>query len=228
MQQAGGRAGGVLIRLGDWADALGEGAIRRYERLLAVCLQNKAVTLVAIAVAAGLGLSLLSAVERELMPAVDRKQLVLEVEFPESSLLRRTLAEVAEIEQLLGADPAIQTVYSSVGTTDITFDPSHRPGANKAVIEVKICPRGPHRRCRGETKSLGPHGRRVRAERAAAAVLSRAFLPAKDQRFRRAPQRRGLGGTSRGEQGHCGADGGYAAFCPTSIRASLRGPVDTK
>ena len=128
----------VLIRLGDWADALGEGAIRRYERLLAVCLQNKAVTLVAIAVAAGLGLSLLSAVERELMPAVDRKQLVLEVEFPESSLLRRTLAEVAEIEQLLGADPAIQTVYSSVGTTDIAFDPSHRPGANKAVIEVKI------------------------------------------------------------------------------------------
>jgi HAE1 family hydrophobic/amphiphilic exporter-1 len=128
----------LFTRLGDRADALGRGAIRGYERLLAVCLQNKAVTLVAIAVAAGLGLSLLSAVDRELMPAVDRKRLVLEVEFPESSLLRRTLAEVAEIEQLLGADPAVQTVYSSVGITDIAFDQSHRPGANKAVLEVKI------------------------------------------------------------------------------------------
>lgn len=128
----------VLSKLGDRADVLGEGAIRRYERLLAICLQNKAVTLVAIVVAAGLGLALLSAVERELMPTVDRKRLVLEVEFPASSMLRRTLAEVAEIEQLLGADPAIQTVYSSVGITDIDFDQSHRPGANKAVIEVKI------------------------------------------------------------------------------------------
>ncbi|MYB67369.1 MAG: efflux RND transporter permease subunit [Gemmatimonadetes bacterium] len=128
----------VLSKLGDRADALGEGAMRRYERLLAVCLQNKTATLVAIVVAAGLGLSLLSAVDRELMPTVDRKRLVLEVEFPASSLLLRTLAEVAEIEQLLGADPAIQTVYSSVGITDIDFDQSHRPGANKAVIEVKI------------------------------------------------------------------------------------------
>ena len=128
----------VLTRLGDRADALGEGAILCYERLLAICLQNKAVTLVAIAVAAGLGLFLLSAVERELMPTVDRKRLVLEVEFPASSMLRRTLAEVAEVEQLLGADPEIQTVYSSVGITDIDFDQSYRPGANKAVIEVKI------------------------------------------------------------------------------------------
>lgn len=128
----------LLSKLGDRADRLGEGAIRHYERLLAVCLQNKAVTLIAIAVAAGLGLSLLSAVDRELMPTVDRKRLVLEVEFPESSMLRRTLAEVAEIEQVLGADPEIQTVYSSVGITDIDFDQSHRPGANKAVIEVKI------------------------------------------------------------------------------------------
>ncbi len=130
----------VLAKLGDRADRLGEGAIRHYERLLAVCLQNKAVTLVAIAVAAGLGLALLSAVDRELMPTVDRKRLVLEVEFPESSMLRRTLAEVAEIEQVLGADPEIQTVYSSVGITDIDFDQSYRPGANKAVIEVKIAP----------------------------------------------------------------------------------------
>ena len=128
----------LLASLGNCADKLGEGAMRRYERLLAVCLQNKMVTLVAIVVAAGLGLSLLSAVERELMPTVDRKRLVLEVEFPASSLLRRTLAEVAEIEQVLGADPEIQTVYSSVGITDIDFDQSHRPGANKAVIEVKI------------------------------------------------------------------------------------------
>ena len=130
----------LLARLGDRADALGEGAIGRYERLLAVCLQNKAVTLVAIVVAAGMGLSLLSAVDRELMPTVDRKRLVLEVEFPESSMLRRTLAEVAEIEQLLGADLEIQTVYSSVGITDIDFDQSYRPGANKAVLEVKIAP----------------------------------------------------------------------------------------
>ena len=130
----------LLTRLGDRADALGEGAIRCYERLLAICLQNKAVTLVAIAVAAGLGLSLLSSVDRELMPTVDRKRLVLEVEFPESSMLRRTLAEVAEIEQLLGADPEVQTVYSSVGITDIDFDQSYRPGANKAVLEVKIAP----------------------------------------------------------------------------------------
>ena len=128
----------LLASLGNCADKLGEGAMRRYERLLAVCLQNKMVTLVAIVVAAGLGLCLLSAVERELMPTVDRKRLVLEVEFPESSMLRRTLAEVAEIEQILGADPEIQTVYSSVGITDIDFDQSHRPGANKAVIEVKI------------------------------------------------------------------------------------------
>lgn len=128
----------LLASLGNCADKLGEGAMRRYERLLAVCLQNKAVTLVAIAVAAGLGLALLSAVDRELMPTVDRKRLVLEVEFPESSMLRRTLAEVAEIEQVLGADPEIQTVYSSVGITDIDFDQSYRPGANKAVIEVKI------------------------------------------------------------------------------------------
>ena len=128
----------LLASLGNCADALGEGAMRHYERLLAVCLQNKMVTLVAIVVAAGLGLSLLSAVDWELMPTVDRKRLVLEVEFPESSMLRRTLAEVAEIEQVLGADPEIQTVYSSVGITDIDFDQSHRPGANKAVIEVKI------------------------------------------------------------------------------------------
>ena len=130
----------LLTRLGDRADRLGASAIRRYERLLAVCLQNKALTLGAIAVAAGLGLSLLSSVDRELIPTVDRKRLVLEVEFPESSMLRRTLSEVAEIEQLLGADPEIQTVYSSVGITDIDFDQSYRPGANKAVLEVKIAP----------------------------------------------------------------------------------------
>ena len=118
--------------------SLGEGAIQHYERVLAVCLQNKAATLIAIAVAAGLGLSLLPSVNRELMPAVDRKRLVLEVEFPESSMLRRTLSEVAAIEQRLGAAPDIQAVYSSVGITGIAFDPSYRPGANKAVIEVKI------------------------------------------------------------------------------------------
>ena len=37
-----------------------------------------------------------------------------------------------------GRDPEIQTVYSSVGITDIDFDQSYRPGANKAVLEVKL------------------------------------------------------------------------------------------
>ena len=145
----------LLTKLGNCADALGEGAIRRYESLLAVCLQNKAATLAAIVVVAGLGLSLLSVVDRELMPTVDRKQLVLEVEFPESSMLRRTLAAVAEIEQHLGADPEIQTVYSSVGITDIDFDQSHRPGANKAVIEVKIAPEADTDAVAARLKALG-------------------------------------------------------------------------
>lgn len=131
---------GGKLPFGDWTDRLGQGALRHYERLLAVCLQNKAATLIALAVAAGLGLSLLPSINRELMPAVDRKRLVLEVEFPASSMLRRTLSEVVEIEQVLGADPAIQAIYSSVGITDIAFDPSYRPGANKAAIEVKIAP----------------------------------------------------------------------------------------
>ncbi len=129
-----------LTKLGTGADALGASAVRHYERLLAVCLQNRAVTLAAIAVAAGLGLTLLAAVERELMPAVDRKRLVLEVELPASSMLERTLAAVAEIEQHLGTDPDIQMIYAAVGVTAADFDPAHRPGPNKAVLEVKIAP----------------------------------------------------------------------------------------
>ena len=146
---------GGKLPFGDWADRLGEGATRYYERLLAVCLQNKAATLIALAVAAGLGLALLPSVERELMPAVDRKRLVLEVEFPASSMLRRTLSEVVEIERLLGADPAIQAIYSSVGITDIALDPSYRPGANKAVIEVKIAPEADTDAVAAQLKALG-------------------------------------------------------------------------
>ncbi len=76
--------------------------------------------------------------ERELIPTVDRKHLVLRAELPPGTNLPTTAAEVTKLERRLLREDGVASVLSSIGITCEILDRQYRLGLNKAVLDIEI------------------------------------------------------------------------------------------
>ena len=75
--------------------------------------------------------------DREVMPSVDRKHLVVRAQLPAEASLAATTAEVTRLERLMLQQEGVRSVLSSVGITG-RVDLKRQPGPNKAVMDIEI------------------------------------------------------------------------------------------
>ena len=109
-----------------------------YEQALAVALRHRWKV-----ICAALALLLLSGwtaltLDRELMPAVDRRRLMVRAELPGEASLAATSAEVARLEHRLLQEDGVGSVLASVGITREILSGRHQPGLNKAVLDIEL------------------------------------------------------------------------------------------
>nr|MDJ0840029.1 efflux RND transporter permease subunit [Acidobacteriota bacterium] len=91
-----------------------------YEKFLRACLRWRWVTL-AVAVAIFVfTLRLYPKLGQELIPALTEGEFFFEVSMPEGTALPTTDQVIAEMERTAAMDPAVETVYATVGTRTVT------------------------------------------------------------------------------------------------------------
>lgn len=111
----------------EWYEHVLEGILRHR---WAVC----AITLLIFCVS----LLLLWEIEREIMPKVDQKKLVISAELPIGTKLQVTAAEIEKLENQLLQKSDTRTVLSSVGITGDMLNREYQPSLNKAILDWEI------------------------------------------------------------------------------------------
>ena len=81
---------------------------------------------------------LATGLERELIPTVDRKHLVLRAELSPGTNLPTTAAEITKLERRLLREDGVASVLSSIGITREILNRQYRPGLNKAVLDIEV------------------------------------------------------------------------------------------
>jgi HAE1 family hydrophobic/amphiphilic exporter-1 len=115
-------------------------AMNRYETLLNHSLDNRRKVAGFVVLAFLLSAMCFYFVQKELLPPVDRKQLVASLELPAGVNLQTTESRVHQIERNLLALPGVKRVLSSVGITENILDSSYQPALNKAILDIEIEP----------------------------------------------------------------------------------------
>ena len=110
----------------------------RYEHILRGALRQKTKVLLLVLGLLVLGLEVGRSLQRELMPPVDRKALVLSAELPAGTSLPTTSAEIGRLETTLLRELGIEAVLSSVGITGDVLNRQYQPGLNKALLDLEI------------------------------------------------------------------------------------------
>ena len=109
-----------------------------YERALALALLHRWKVLVAAFVlllsSGWMGMKL----DRELMPAVDRKHLVVRALLPTEASLSATSASTARLEDRLLREEGVRSVLASVGITRELLGGRQQAGIHKATLDVEI------------------------------------------------------------------------------------------
>lgn len=114
------------------------GFFAHYERALAIALRHRWKV-----ICGALLLLLLSGwtaltMDRELMPDVDRKRLVVRAVLPPDASLATTSAQVSRLEQRVLKEPGVASVLASVGITREILDGRYQPGLNKALLDIEL------------------------------------------------------------------------------------------
>ncbi len=131
-----------VIRLIRWSIAQFQGFFDRlmagYELVLERALENRGRVLVLTCLCFVGALLLLKVIPRELVPNVDRKQLVVSAELPAGASLDVTASHIARLERRLRDLPGVKRVLSSIGITENILDQTYQPGINKAILDLEI------------------------------------------------------------------------------------------
>ncbi len=109
-----------------------------YERALAGALRHRWKVLGAALVLLVLSGWMAAKLDRELMPSVDRRHLIVRAELPTEASLSATSAEIARLEHRLLQEEGVRSVLASVGITREILDGRYQPGLNKAVLDIEI------------------------------------------------------------------------------------------
>lgn len=111
----------------EWYENVLEGILRHR---WAVCV----ITLLILCVS----LLLLWEIEREIIPKVDQKKLVISAELPIGTKLQITASEIEKLENQLLQKSDTRTVLSSVGITGDMLSREYQPSLNKAILDWEI------------------------------------------------------------------------------------------
>ncbi len=109
-----------------------------YEYVLVRALRHRWQVVGALFALLALSTYLAIGLERELIPTVDRKHLVLRAELSPGANLPTTAAEITKLERRLLREDGVASVLSSIGITREILDRQYRPGLNKAVLDIEV------------------------------------------------------------------------------------------
>ena len=109
-----------------------------YEYVLVRALRHRWKVAFALFVLLALSTYLATGLERELIPTVDRKHLVLRAELPPGTSLPTTAAEITKLERRLLREDGVVSVLASIGITREILNRQYRPGLNKAVLDIEV------------------------------------------------------------------------------------------
>ncbi len=114
------------------------GVFAIYERALSIALRHRwkviCVAVLPLPVSGWMALKM----DRELMPDVDRKRLIAQVELPQDASLATTSAQVTRLEKRVLTERGVESVLASVGITREAMDGRYQPGLNKALLDIEL------------------------------------------------------------------------------------------
>jgi HAE1 family hydrophobic/amphiphilic exporter-1 len=123
-------------RLGEWLDGLGE----KYKNGLQWALSHRRIVVIGVAVLIGLSLAVSPLVGAEFMPVSDEGAISVTIEADKGSILEAVDEITAAAEERIMDNPAVDTVYTSIGSAGIMSMSS--AGTNTATISVQLYPKG--------------------------------------------------------------------------------------
>ena len=109
-----------------------------YEKNLIKALNNKSKVLLVVFLLLVISGFITLFLKKELMPPVERKQLVISAELPAGSSLNATTFNLAKLEKTIMEQKGVKQVLSSIGITENVLDQTYRPGVNKAILDLEI------------------------------------------------------------------------------------------
>ncbi len=110
----------------------------RYHRVLAYALDRPRRTLAVTAAILAYSVLVVASLPRETFPAVATENLEVRLRLPSGTDVAATDAAVAQVEEWLSDQPAVERVFTSVGAAD-TFDPSERDRqANRGTLRARL------------------------------------------------------------------------------------------
>lgn len=115
-----------------------EKLINFYEENLQRALDNRQKVLIIVLLFIFLSGGILLFLKTELMPPVDRKQLVISAELPPGAGLNATITQVIRLEKILLQQKEVKRILSSVGITENILDQTYQSGENKAILDLEI------------------------------------------------------------------------------------------
>jgi len=123
-------------RLGDWLDNLGD----TYKVWLRWALGHRRKVIISVVILIGVSLGLIPLVGAEFMPQSDSGRIDITIETDKGSRLEDVDKLAADVEAILLANPAVDVVFASVGSSA----EMSMPGAadNKTMFVVKLLPKG--------------------------------------------------------------------------------------
>ncbi len=128
--------------------------MRTYLRMVRWCLRHRLVTaLLSFAFFAG-SIALVPLLPTGFVPPADRAQTQVSIELPPGSTLAETLDTAERVRALVGADPDVKRVFSSVGggASGDVFAVGAAPEARKAVLTVLLSHRTERARTQQEVE----------------------------------------------------------------------------
>jgi hydrophobe/amphiphile efflux-1 (HAE1) family protein len=105
------RTGRFLERVGAFYDRID----RLYHRLLGWAMEHPLKIVATAAVVFFASMSTLTVIGTEFVPVEDRGEFVVNVEVPPGTAFEQTVADVAQVEALVKAEPEVRQIFSTVG-----------------------------------------------------------------------------------------------------------------
>lgn len=110
-----------------------------YHGVLEAALDRRGRVLLAAGAALALMVALGSLLDRDLLPDVDQGSFDIRVELPEGTMLAVTSATARELEEVLIADPGVETVFARVGKDVQAYAAGDEAtGLHTALLQVRL------------------------------------------------------------------------------------------
>ncbi len=136
-----GRALALLFRPAGWLFDRALGAVAAaYPRVLGRALDLPAVTLAVAFVAFAGAVALVPRLGLDLIPSISQGEFSFRIELPEGTPLDVTDRYVAAVQEILGADPRVESYSSVAGGAGLALSNTGTEGENVARLQVRMKP----------------------------------------------------------------------------------------